>query len=1340
MIAAAKELLSSSTTKQPNDDDGDELLLLRKSSRSNTSTSEQKEASAFLEVLCAVGGHGHNRGSTTSDEGSEHSSSGCSSSSSSSGSFRDGGGNDDDDYGRPRTANFGIGKKKATIKNNDTQEQLAAFLNSTSEGTEYDDDNNMNNAALCLSVPMPPTDDGKIKVFTAPLLFGDDSGGGGLDGSSSSVATPKLSIRQGGRHGRRYSLGEGSVETVGSSDELMKIYDDNDDNDDDDEDEEEEDKGGESNVDKMLRHIIDTAGDENIGPIMGGSKDVRPNYASQCSVSSGSTHAIDNRTIQQALYNQVKDDDDDDDEENGDEDEDGNNSFASPKKYKILQGGLTSLKDNLKENLTEKAAPLLSKLKNKNPSSSSGDFKKVDNDDDVTEGDPPSAVRDNDTPQPQDPKEGNAGGDDDDNTYTIKDRPSTIASIPTNFNKRPRRRRGTVESESMWTALSGSIGSAFGYNRRSSDESQSSRSYSSSLGGGGSIEMHTGSNRINGGGSVASHNRNIYDGFSNEGDGATVNGGRRVSTESMPSIEEPNGTSTHVDDEESQTNGIDKIQGNVIQRRGSRGSHALLIDDDDDDSAAHPNPYGFLWGPANYRPGRRVLKRCIFVTLAVTIVLLSSALIGTFTVHRNEEDGTKHDLYVPMSHDGTLAEVIETIAEHGHYAEEDLFRMATSVDDHCHSEQLSTLHGRWECQQICHDHFCCFDVEQGVEEDSEGSYSCRTDESKLCRIFAGCEILVLEDFKGTGGKIENYQQQNLGATSYNGQEAEHGQDHSHQEASNEDDLGWQEIRRKYINVYCEASNVESKGGRKQCQMVCENHFCCFDTSRDGYNCQDDKSMTCDVYESCQVLMVGLFDVEGDLDVDAPLGLQGNELDNIPPDMIGDFLLPALPIENTGSEDFAPDPMGVLGDRAPGYIKSSVEYTAAELREMKADTKQRCSDYQSPTGRLQCEKICQNHQCCFASSDPATGEAGCRDDPVKLCDVYGACKVLSGSSNLSTWLANKKEEEKHPAKVVVVSPEIEKEMEGVEGEDTDYVDAVADTPEKYLETFDEEGDEYSTIVEEGELDIVEIDETSRPTPKRTPEPMIPRTTTPKPTQDATLPPASIPKTTATEQPVPVETLSPLSPPPTPPPIVAVPPPAMHISPATGKPPPPPPIRCIPEGDDEVHTEIYSDDWNDDRYDRCKRWEKKHSLTISEYWDMQGIDSTMEKNILENMLIMENGKNNAAAAAKEEEEAGEQDIISNDDLDDAILDEDQVLEDGEKDDEVRADSGMDGLATEYESLSDTEYENLSGPMLALDDLDDLIMFEDDAIGIEDDSIEDEDDMVFQVEEDFELGIGV
>ena len=53
-----------------------------------------------------------------------------------------------------------------------------------------------------------------------------------------------------------------------------------------------------------------------------------------------------------------------------------------------------------------------------------------------------------------------------------------------------------------------------------------------------------------------------------------------------------------------------------------------------------------------------------------------------------------------------------------------------------------------------------------------------------------------------------------------------------------------------------------------------------------------------------------------------------------------------------------------------------------------------------------------------------------------------------------------------------------------------------------------------------------------------------------------------------------------------------------------PPRPPPARCIPDGDDALHTETYSDDWNDDSYDRCKRWEMKYGMKITEYLDLYG----------------------------------------------------------------------------------------------------------------------------------------
>ena len=44
------------------------------------------------------------------------------------------------------------------------------------------------------------------------------------------------------------------------------------------------------------------------------------------------------------------------------------------------------------------------------------------------------------------------------------------------------------------------------------------------------------------------------------------------------------------------------------------------------------------------------------------------------------------------------------------------------------------------------------------------------------------------------------------------------------------------MRQKYVEAYCDDSNVRTRAGRKQCEKVCENYFCCFDTGSGGYNC------------------------------------------------------------------------------------------------------------------------------------------------------------------------------------------------------------------------------------------------------------------------------------------------------------------------------------------------------------------------------------------------------------------------------------------------------------------------------------------------------------------------
>lgn len=94
---------------------------------------------------------------------------------------------------------------------------------------------------------------------------------------------------------------------------------------------------------------------------------------------------------------------------------------------------------------------------------------------------------------------------------------------------------------------------------------------------------------------------------------------------------------------------------------------------------------------------------------------------------------------------------------------------------------------------------------------------------------------------------------------------------------------------------------------------------------------------------------------------------------------------------------------------------------------------------------------------------------------------------------------------------------------------------------------------------------------------------------------------------------------------------------------------------------MNTEVYTDDWNDDRYDRCKRWEKKHGMTVSEYWELHGIDSKLEKNVLENMQLMGNDRREESLPVEEDLLLrGEVEIL--DDVDDFIVeDEDEVFED-------------------------------------------------------------------------------
>ena len=71
------------------------------------------------------------------------------------------------------------------------------------------------------------------------------------------------------------------------------------------------------------------------------------------------------------------------------------------------------------------------------------------------------------------------------------------------------------------------------------------------------------------------------------------------------------------------------------------------------------------------------------------------------------------------------------------------------------------------------------------------------------------------------------------------------------------------MQRKYVGAYCDRGNVGSKEGRRQCEKVCEHHFCCFDASSGGRDCSGDESMACHAYEACSNLFVVSLEKLGD---------------------------------------------------------------------------------------------------------------------------------------------------------------------------------------------------------------------------------------------------------------------------------------------------------------------------------------------------------------------------------------------------------------------------------------------------------------------------------------------
>ena len=487
------------------------------------------------------------------------------------------------------------------------------------------------------------SDDGVMDVYAKLLAHGgddddddDDDGDDGDDGPA-----PRLSIKQ---RRRRRSCSR-SVDTCSRS--LEEIIRETDEEDDADEDSDEH---------AMLVSSVPMGGSNNDNPIYNfrnrSMSAGAPSIMSSGSGSggSGATPKIDNRVFDKLLLMQANDQDEDEDEIEV--------NRRSSVRYQNIRGSLTNIKDilgekthNLKDNLAERATLLGDIIMNSNSDSNlskAASYASKEN---------PPAEADHGRFSMLKRRKASV----DSNTYNITE-PGRFL-LPTNFEsgKSSRNRRGTVESESMWSAAA-----SFFDRRRGNEDEQSQNSESSS-------EDEDSIRKPNG----------------SRSDRRLVRQWDKLPTND---VDEENGEG---EDHKAKRNDswislgmIEDLQGDIINRR-RRATLTPYIDDGGKSYHGLKTDDGIY-----YRPGQRTINRCIAVLFAVAVTAISSALVG-FSVNRSNE--RLHQIFVPIKpgDNETLTEAVDVIAGHGHYSKDDLFNMAKSVDDHCHPDQLSTANGRW---------------------------------------------------------------------------------------------------------------------------------------------------------------------------------------------------------------------------------------------------------------------------------------------------------------------------------------------------------------------------------------------------------------------------------------------------------------------------------------------------------------------------------------------------------------------------------------------------------------------------------------------------------------------
>jgi hypothetical protein len=479
-----------------------------------------------------------------------------------------------------------------------------------------------------------------------------------------------------------------------------------------------------------------------------------------------------------------------------------------------------------------------------------------------------------------------------------------------------------------------------------------------------------------------------------------------------------------------------------------------------------------------------------------------------------------------------------------------------AIDNYCTESMVATAAGREECENLCQDHYCCFDTKSWN--------NCRKDPDKMCPLFASCEVLMLDvaDIgldKNSDGVI-----------------------------SNEEILSGSHS----IGVACSESNVATPAGKQECESLCSSHLCCFSNK---FNCRDDPGQMCGTtYAPCEILSV--------------MSAEEGKANGIV---------------------FWDDQQEQASDNPVPENAIAAQLSDDLVFQIQQEINSSCKDESSTS----CFNYCKDWFCCFEADE----EQECRSMKNSICYLYDKCEnAATSSSNRPTT---------QQQQTIAQQPQQQQQQQQQQNDD------LQSSYQPQQQQSSQQQSDYRPQVQQQQQTQQQQQSDYRPPVQQqqqqpqqnlsydayTQQQYNANSQSQQPVQQEPMPPPPQQQQQQQQQQNGFQT-QPFAQPPPPPqqqqqqqqimqPLSPQPPVQQQQLPlpsppqqqqqqqsslsstqqqqqSNTPPPRPPPARCIPDGDDTLHTETYSDDWNDDSYDRCKRWEMKYGMKITEYLDLYG----------------------------------------------------------------------------------------------------------------------------------------